>query len=200
VIHNGIRLPEAAGRGKRLEFPYFLFVGTIEPRKNLGALLEAWTIVKGRRGAAWKHRLLVAGGSGWGCPPAAQQVREKGLGKDVLVLDYVNDDDLASLYAGAEALVYPSLYEGFGIPLVEAMARGTPVIASNAPAIPEVVGDAAFLCDPHDPEGIAGALMRIRDDRALRESMVARGLERATLFTRERTARETLTLYRKLLK
>jgi len=199
VIHNGVRIAAEAGRAKRFDFPYFLFVGTIEPRKNLPALLDAWRIVKGRRGSGWRHRLVVGGGAGWGCPPARAQVDEKGLRGEVVLLDYVSDDQLPALYAGAEALVYPSFYEGFGIPPVEAMASGTPVISSNAEALTEILGEAVIFCDPCVPESIADCLERLIDDGALRKSLVERGRERARLFTVERMARETLALYRKLL-
>ena len=199
VTSHGVRIAPRLRPARPVPFPYFLFVGTIEPRKNLGTLLDAWRILKGRNGARWTHRLFVVGRHGWRCTPAKEQAREKGVDADVIVLDYVRDEDLPDLYGAAEALVYPSLYEGFGFPPLEAMACGTPVIASNAPAIPEVVGDAAVLCDPRDAEGFAEAMLRVRDDAALRTDLSARGLARAGRFTWERTARETLALYRRLL-
>lgn len=200
VTSHGVSIQPRPRPARPLPFPYFLFIGTIEPRKNLETLLEAWRILKGRSGAHWTHRLFVVGHHGWRCKPAKEQAREKGVDADVIVLDYVRDEELPNLYGAAEALVYPSLYEGFGFPPLEAMACGTPVIASTAPAIPEVVGDAAILCDPRDAEGFAEAMLRVRDDAALRERLTARGLARAGQFTWERTARETLALYRKLLR
>lgn len=199
VIHNGISVPAGEDRRRRFDFDYFLFVGTIEPRKNLETLLEAWRIIKFRRGAAWGCKLVIVGGTGWGCAPPSRQARDKGVEEDVVILDYMPNEALPSLYANAEALVYPSLYEGFGLPPLEAMARGTPVISSNAPALPEILGEAALLCDPIDPEDFARAMVRIRDDHGLREALVAKGRERAGLFSAERMARETLALYRKLL-
>ena len=199
VIHQGVEIPTAEKQGRRFDFDYFLFVGTIEPRKNLGTLLDAWRIVKGRKGGSWKYKLLIAGGTGWRCPPASTQVMDKGLEDDAVIFDYVPNDELHSLYAGAEAFVYPSLYEGFGMPPLEAMARGTPVIASSAPSIPEVVGRAALMVDPRNPEQIAGALVRISEDRRFRAELVDRGLERVKLFSWDKTAHKTLALYRKLL-
>lgn len=200
VTSHGVSIRPRPRPARPVPFPYFLFIGTIEPRKNLETLLDAWRILKGRSGARWTHRLFVVGHHGWRCKPAKEQARDKGVESDVIVLDYVPDGELPDLYGAAEALVYPSLYEGFGFPPLEAMACGTPVIASTAPAIPEVVGDAALLCDPRDAEGFAEAMLRIRDDAALRARLAAAGPARARQFTWERAARETLALYRKLLR
>ncbi|MCX6340468.1 MAG: glycosyltransferase family 1 protein [Candidatus Aureabacteria bacterium] len=198
VIHLGVSTPRRAVFEKPLPARYFLFVGTVEPRKNLGTLLDAWRIVKKHR-PDWAFKLLIAGGHGWNCEPAEAQAGKRGVADDVITIDYVTHEDLPALYRAAEALVFPSFYEGFGLPPLEAMASGTPVIASTAPAIPEVVGDAALMCDPHDPEGIARAIVQIQDDRQLRDSLVARGFERIKLFGWRKTAEETLALYRKLL-
>ncbi len=198
VIHLGVNVPGQAVFKKPIPHRYFLFVGTVEPRKNLGMLLDAWRIVKGLK-AGWPFKLLIAGGHGWNCEPAGVQARERGVETDVIVLDYVTHDELPALYRAAEALVFPSLYEGFGLPPLEAMACGTPVIASKAPAMPEVIGDAGLMFDPYDPEDIARAIMQIHDDRQLRDSLAARGLERVKLFGWRRTAEKTLGLYRRLL-
>ena len=198
VVHQAARVVPGERRDRPLDDDYFLFVGTVEPRKNLGALLDAWKIITARRGGKWPCRLVVAGGAGWRCPPAEEQARERGVEGDVVVLDYVPNDRLGAYYANAEALVYPSLYEGFGMPPLEAMIRGTPVIASSAPAIPEVVGDAALMVDPREPEAIAGAMMRIRDDRSLRDELVRRGLERAKMFSWRKTAEKTMDIYREV--
>lgn len=198
VIHLGISPPGQAIFKKPLPARYFLFVGTVEPRKNLGTLLDAWRIVKNRR-PGWPFKLLIAGGHGWNCEPAGIQAGKRGLETDVIVLDYVRHDELPALYRGAEALVFPSLYEGFGLPPLEAMACGTPVIASKATAMPEVIGDAGLMFEPAEPEDIARAIMKIHADRQLRDSLAARGLERAKSFTWRKTAEKTLELYRKLL-
>ncbi|MCX6353815.1 MAG: glycosyltransferase family 1 protein [Candidatus Aureabacteria bacterium] len=198
VIHLGVSAPGCAAFEKPLPARYFLFVGTIEPRKNLGTLLDAWRIVKSRK-PGWAFKLLIAGGHGWNCEPAEVQARKKGLAGDVIMLDYVTHENISALYRPAEALIFPSVYEGFGLPPLEAMACGTPVIASTAPAIPEIVGDAALLFDPYNHEEIADALVRIAEDRELRADLVRRGFERVKLFGWRKTAELTLELYRKLL-
>jgi glycosyltransferase involved in cell wall biosynthesis len=200
VTRHGASIRPPTPPARPAAFPYFLFVGTVEPRKNLETLLDAWRILKGREGARWTHRLLVVGRHGWRCTPAEEQARARGVEAGVTVLDYVRDDELPGLYGSAEALVFPSRYEGFGLPPLEAMACGTPVIASTAPAIPEVVGDAALLCDPDDAAGFAEAMRRVRDDPALRADLSMRGRARAAQFTWERTAAETLALYRRLFR
>lgn len=198
VTYLGVEMSPPPAAPMVVPHPFFMFVGSVEPRKNLGTLLDAWRIVKSRRPHG-THKLLIVGAPGWGCAPAPQQVKERGLENDVIVREYVEHRDLPALYCAAEALVFPSVYEGFGLPPLEAMACGAPVVASNAPSIPEIVGDAALLFDPRDPEGIARALMRISDDRELRKTLVARGHERVKLFTWRTMAEGTLALYRRLL-
>lgn len=199
VIHQGVRPPDSLIPEKSFDFPYFLFVGTIEPRKNLTTLLDAWRIATGRKGTAWRHKLVIAGSPGWRCPPAEVQVEQRGLSDSVVILDYVPNNELSSLYAGATALVYPSVYEGFGLPPLEAMACRTPVIASDAASIPEATGDAALLLPPHNAEGFADAIIRVAEDEELRRELITRGLSRASSFSWEKTARETLLLYRRVL-
>ncbi len=198
VIHLGVSSPGGVVFSRPIPPRYFLFVGTVEPRKNLGTLLDAWRIAKSRA-PDWPFKILIAGGHGWNCESAGAQARRRGIEADLVALDYVPHEGLPALYRNAEALVFPSLYEGFGLPPLEAMACGTPVIASTAPALPEVIGDAGLMCDPQDAEEIARAMMRIGDDRQLRDSLVARGFERIKLFSWRKTAEETLALYRKLL-
>ncbi|MCX6357932.1 MAG: glycosyltransferase family 1 protein [Candidatus Aureabacteria bacterium] len=198
VTHLGVDMPPPSPRGSEAARPYFLFVGTVEPRKNLGGLLDAWRIARGRA-TSWRHSLVIAGGRGGGCPSVLEQARLKGVERDVIVRDYVSDGELAALYRGAEALVFPSFYEGFGLPPLEAMASGTPVIASRIPAVVEVVGDMALLCDPHNPEEIAEAMHRVIGDEALRKKLIAGGIGRAKAFTWQKTAEKTLALYRDLL-
>jgi glycosyltransferase involved in cell wall biosynthesis len=199
AIHLGVSPPVQAVFKKPIPDRYFLFVGTIEPRKNLGKLLDAWRIVKSRK-PGWPFKLLVVGRHGWNCEPAEVQARKRGIEADVIVMDYVTYKNLPSIYRSAEALVFPSLYEGFGLPPLEAMACGTPVIASKAPAMPEIIGDAGLMFDPNDPEDIARAIMQLHDDPSLRDSLAARGLERIKLFRWRTTAEKTLELYRNLLR
>ena len=151
--------------------PTILGLGTIEPRKNLARLVEAWRLLDGEIG------LALAGGEGWGDRPDLADPRIRRLG-------YVADGEVARLYRGASVLVFPSLFEGFGMPVVEAMACGTPVVASADPSLDEACGDAAVRVDPRDPEAIAEG---IREALARREELVARGLGHAARFSWQRT-------------
>ncbi|MER3422187.1 MAG: glycosyltransferase family 1 protein [Nitrospiraceae bacterium] len=172
---------------------YLLYVGNIEPRKNLTRLLEAYSLLKARGGC--RLPLIFSGGGGWKNTDIYRRVSELSLEKDVRFLGYVPDEELPALMSGAELFVYPSLYEGFGLPPLEAMACGTPVVTSNVSSIPEVVGDAALMVDPYDVEGLAEAMQRALMDKDLREDMRIKGLARAKLFSWERTACETLKVY-----
>jgi glycosyltransferase involved in cell wall biosynthesis len=169
---------------------YICAVGTVEPRKNLVTLLRAISVLKKRK---WPCQLLVAGASGWKNSAIYETMRKCGLTKnDVLFLGYVAESDMPALYCGARLFVFPSLYEGFGIPLVEAMACGTPVVASNSSSFPEVVQDAAVLVSPRSPEEFAGAISRVVRDEELRSSMIAKGLRRAGDFSWEASAGKVL--------
>jgi glycosyltransferase involved in cell wall biosynthesis len=182
VIPNAVGEPftaeGAAGAGD-----YVLAVSTLEPRKNLERLVDGY-----RRAKLNGLPLLVAGAAGWG------GVRVEGDG--VRWLGEVQDEDLARLYRGARAVAYVSLYEGFGLPVLEAMASGTPVVATKAGALPEVAGGAAILVDERSPVQLAGGIERALADR---ERLVAAGLERARSFSWAETARRTLEVYRELL-
>lgn len=177
----------------RLDVPAgaLLFIGTIEPRKNLAAVLDAFAILRRTERAA---RLVVVGPPGWGVSLPAE-VRRRGLGSTVTWLRGIGDEDLAAIMSGAAALVAPSLDEGFGLPVVEAMAVGLPVITSEAGAQAEVAGDAALLVDPSSPGAIVAAMRTLRDDAATAADLRARGLARAATFSWARTARETLAVY-----
>jgi len=169
---------------------YLLYVGNLEPRKNLQRLLQAWAIAQ--RSVAPEIELVVAGAKG-----SSLVFEECSLGTlpaRVQFTGYVADDQLPALYAGSLALLYPSLYEGFGLPPLEAMACGTPVVTSAKTSLPEVVGDAAILVDAEDAESIADAITRIASSDPLRGELRRRGLERAKEFTWERTANLTLRL------
>jgi glycosyltransferase involved in cell wall biosynthesis len=172
---------------------YLLFVGTIEPRKNVAALVEAYGRLIARAPSA--PRLVVAGRAEAGSTHIIDTMRRPPLAGHVDYRGYVPPDHRESLYKGAQALVLPSLDEGFGIPALEAMAAGVPVIASDRGALPEVVGDAGLLVDPLDPESLTSALERMTGDAALRATCAARGLERARQFTWARAAGETRRAY-----
>lgn len=170
--------------------PYCLHVGTLQPRKNLGLLMEAWDIMRGRM--EQPPQLLLAGKRGWLYDSLFEMVQTRGLGDLVRFADYVEQDDLPALYSGALALTFPSIYEGFGLPPLEAMSCGTPVIASTATSVPEVVGYGGILLDPHDPHSWADTIQRLMHDPGLQAELRRKGLERASHFTWERTARQTL--------
>jgi glycosyltransferase involved in cell wall biosynthesis len=176
-----------------LDRPYVLFVGFLEPKKNLGVLLEA--VARLRRTGAWGvTELVVVGVPGWG-PDPARRAHALGLDGAVRFVGSVPDADLPALYGGALAFAFPSLWEGFGLPALEAMAAGAPVVASNRGALPEVTAGAALLVDPA-PGPLAEALERLLAEPALRERLRLAGLARAAEFSWERTARETLVVYR----
>ena len=174
---------------------YFLYLGTIEPRKNLLRLLRAWEPLYL---AGKAPPLVIVGKRGWLSDPFFEAVKRSPARKGLILTGYVLDDDLPALIAAATAFVFPSLYEGFGLPPLEAMACGTPVLCSDRSSLPEVVGDAALLFDPTDEEAIRAAMRHIWADEALRAELRRRGLERAKRFSWRRTAETTLQLYRRL--
>lgn len=176
--------------------PYILNVGTLEPRKNLSCLINAYASAR-RKGLP--HRLVITGASGWGGSPLARLVDKLDLHTDITFTGFIGDGELPGLYAGADFFAYPSLYEGFGLPVLEAMASGTPVITSNVSSLPEVAGDAALLVDPHSVEDISAAMLKLGSDGELRSAMRDRGRVQAARFSWERTAQETWDLYEKVL-
>ena len=170
---------------------YVLAVGTVQPRKNLVTLVKAWKILRDR--AAPCPQLVVAGARGWKNSQLDETIRRLGLtGDQIRFLGVVPEEDLPVLYSGSSVFVFPSLYEGFGLPLLEAMACGVPVIASNTSSVPEVVGDAALLVAPTEPEAFAEAVLRLRSDDNLRRAKVEKGLSRAAGFSWRRAAAQLL--------
>jgi glycosyltransferase involved in cell wall biosynthesis len=163
--------------------PFVLYVGNLHPRKNLPAAVDAVRGARRRCPALADHRFVVAGATWWG-----SEAHPGGADDWVRFLGRVSDDDRHLLVHAAEALIYPSRFEGFGLPPLEAMARGTPVVASNATSIPEVCGDAALLVDPDDIDGMADALVRATTDDPVRSSLIAAGHRRARHYSVERTA------------
>jgi glycosyltransferase involved in cell wall biosynthesis len=172
---------------------YLLYVGTLQPRKNLARVIEAFA--RAAAGPAFSDLLLVlAGKKGWLYDDLFAQVERLGLPGRVIFPGYVDDADLPALLSGALAFVFPSLHEGFGIPVLEAGACGVPVITSNTSSLPEVAGDAALLVDPHDVDAIAEAMNRLVTDEALRAELSRRGLANVQRFSWEKCARETLAV------
>ncbi|MDQ4078327.1 MAG: glycosyltransferase family 4 protein, partial [Chloroflexota bacterium] len=171
---------------------YALFVGTIEPRKNLVSLLKAFRITRERHP---NLKLVLAGKKGWLYEEVFQTLHKLGLESEVIRLGFVPDEDLPALYSAARYFVYPSLYEGFGLPVLEALACGTPVICSDRSSLPEVAGDAAILVAPDEIGALVQAMERVLIDSTLRQAMRERGIEQARRFSWERAAKETLALY-----
>lgn len=174
---------------------YLLFVGTMEPRKNVPGLLAAYAHLPPelRR----RFPLVIAGAGGWGMHPLADEIAAAGLTGQVQILGYVADEDLGWLYAGARALVWPTFYEGFGLPPLECMATGTPVITTNVASLPEVVGDAGLLVDPHDTTALAEAMRRIAEDDEFAADLARRSCLRSEAFTWEQCAAEHAAIYRR---
>jgi glycosyltransferase involved in cell wall biosynthesis len=175
---------------------YILFVGSIEPRKNLVKLLKAYLSLP--EYIKKNFKLLLVGFRGWENKEIIELLnKSKGA---VNYLGYVKNEKLAELYRKASCFVYPSLYEGFGLPPLEAMACGCPVVVSNVSSLPEVCGDAAYYVDPTDTESIAGGIEKVLRDEELRQNMIEKGLERAKLFSWEKAAKEHLKVFEEVVK
>jgi glycosyltransferase involved in cell wall biosynthesis len=180
-----------------LRAPYLLHVGTLEPRKNLERLVRAYARLRRARRDA--PLLALVGPPGWGDAAVHRAIDEAGAEEFVRLTGRVPADDLAALYAAAELFVFPSLYEGFGLPLLEAMACGLPAVASSAGALPELAGGAADLVDPRDETALCEAMLALLTDAARRKELRERGLRRAADFSWDRCARETLAVYAEAL-
>jgi len=182
----------AVCRAHGLDKPFLLCLGAIARRKNTRRVIQAFGQVARRCDVL----LALVGRPGYGWESELAPIEELGLQDKVRRIGHVADGDLPALYSAARAVLFPSLYEGFGIPVLEAMACGTPTVTSNCSSLPEVAGDAALLVDPLDVEAIANATLRLLDDGALRDNLRTKGLARAKLFPWSRTAAETLRVYR----
>ena len=183
----------------RLSLPnrYFLFVGTLQPRKNVSRLIAAYQSLPN-----WLRdevALLIVGRAGWQCEDITSNLESGVYGSNVKWLKHLPEEELLTVMKGATGLVFPSLYEGFGLPVLEAFAAGVPVVTSNTTSLPEVAGDAALLINPLDETEIAGAMQRIIEDTSLANSLRQRGLSRALEFTWDRTAEMTIDVYRDVL-
>jgi glycosyltransferase involved in cell wall biosynthesis len=175
-----------------LRFPYILAVGTLQPRKNYERLIGAVARVLAQ---GLPQHLVIAGRKGWRYDGIARRIEELGMGDRVHVVEFVPEADLPQLYASADLFVFPSLYEGFGIPPLEAMASGTPVIASNVSSVPESVGEAGILVDPLDEAAIAEGMLCVLQDRQLRQRLIDAGHARAARFTWDAAAARLEELY-----
>jgi glycosyltransferase involved in cell wall biosynthesis len=184
-------------RQRRLPDRFILFLGTLEPRKNVQGLVRAY--------ARWREvetnvpKLVVAGGKGWHYDQIFAEVERLNLAGEVIFPGYVAQDELPLWYNAADLFVYPSRFEGFGLPVIEAMSCGTPVVTTTASSLPEVAGDAALLVSPNDETELAEAMRRALTDQNLRQTMIAKGYDRAATFSWERTAHQTVAVYRRAL-
>lgn len=183
-------------RAKGIDRPFILFVGTIEPRKNLRNLVRAFARLKARK--AFSGSLVIIGMKGWMMEGFEAEIEAAGVREDIVLQGYVPDRDLRIFYDCAEVFVFPSFYEGFGFPLVEAFSCGAAVVTSQVSSCPEIAGDAALTVDPHDPEAMAKAIEEVLSNSALRAELKARALQRARAFSFQNTARQTLAVYRRV--
>jgi len=205
VVRNGVsdrfrpvppELADAVSTRYGLKRPFILCVGAQQARKNLPRLVDAFARLHAHLPDSG---LVIAGPTLWRYEGLREQIAALGLADAVQILGYVPDKDLPALYSAAELFVFPSLYEGFGLPILEAMACGTPVVCSNATSLPEVAGNAALLVDPHDVDGVAEAMRRGMCDSELRATMLRKGLAQTRAFSWEQAAHETIAVYRRVL-
>ncbi|MBN1310614.1 MAG: glycosyltransferase family 4 protein [Anaerolineae bacterium] len=204
ILHNGVdshfrrvddqeALQAIRNRYKLGDAPYILAVGTIQPRKNYERLVEAFRCLERS-----DVRLVIAGGKGWLASPLYRCIEALHMQDRVKLIGFVDDGDLPALYSGARVFAFPSLYEGFGIPPLEAMACGVPVVTSNTSSLPEVVGDAALCIDPYNVDELAEALRTTLSDETIRQVLITKGYTRIRQFTWQATARQLRKLYAKL--
>jgi len=178
--------------------PYILVVSRLDPQKNIHTLIDALLILKNRYGIS--HKLIIVGGRH--LPEYTKMIDDKivknGLNKEVVIAPYIEDADMPAVYNLADLLVFPSLLEGFGLPMIEAMKCGIPVVASDIPVLSEVVSGAAALMDSQDPKQLADKIFEVLNDKNLRDDLIRRGLERSKLFSWERTADDLFKIIRNL--
>ena len=179
---------------------YLMFIGHIDPFKNILRMIDAYHMIKHDGGANIPRLVMISPTreSDWFYQIVMKKIKELSLTDDIYIAGNVPDEDIPFFYNGAEALLIPSLYEGFGLPAVEAMACGIPVVASDSCSLPEIVGDAAILVDPYSVDSIAEGMHKVLSDKGLRNKLTGRGRERASLFSWEETARETVKVYKEV--
>ncbi|MEJ7787791.1 MAG: glycosyltransferase family 1 protein, partial [Solirubrobacteraceae bacterium] len=185
--------PEAVLAKLGVRDPFLLTVGTLQPRKNLGTVIDAFERLVA---AGEELTLVVAGGAGWGERETAERIGRSPAADRIVLTGHVSDEELLALYRGTRCFVFPSRYEGFGLPVLEAMAAGAPVVCSDRTSLPEVAGDAAMLVSPDGIDQLAGAIHRVVSHEALRRDLIDRGLARAAGFTWETCADRTVAVYR----
>ena len=173
--------------------PFVLGLGTLQPRKNFSRLIRAYALLRERHNVP--HQLVIGGGRGWLYDEIDNTIRSLKLKGDVLLIGFVEDRDLPALYTAADVFAFPSLYEGFGLPVLESMGCGTPVVTSCVASLPEVAGNAALLIQPEDEEALADTLWRLISDQELRQTLRQRGFQQVKRFTWERAASKLLQVY-----
>ncbi len=176
--------------------PYILFVSTIEPRKNITTLITAFNYLKQKHGIP--HNLLLIGKPGWRYEPIFESIKNSPYNQNIYHLDYLSDQAVAFCYSRADVFAYPSYYEGFGLPVLEAMTLGTPVVTSNVSSLPEVAGNAALTIDPNQPIQLAEAIYKVINDNLLRQELIEKGKHQAQQFSWQKTARQTIAAYKAL--
>ncbi len=174
---------------------YILYLGTLEPRKNIESIIESFALYKKYGGDL---KLVIAGKKGWAYESIFRKVKNCSLENEVIFTGYIDEPDKPCIYKMSSLFLFPSLYEGFGIPVIEAMAAGVPVITSNASSLPEAAGDAAVLVDPRDIKSIANSMLTIIDNKEYRKELVLKGFEQIKRYTWERSAEELLNIYSEL--
>ena len=180
-----------------IEGEYMLSVGAIQPRKNLGRLVAAYSHLRDAKPEGKLPKLVLAGKCAWLYDETLRAIKELSLSESIILTGYVPEGDLPALYSGALCFIYPSYFEGFGLPPLEAMQCGVPVIVGNRTSLPEVVGDAGVLVDPFDVNALAAAIEKVISDSDLRARLSVQGLARAKIFEWRETARQTLAVYQK---
>jgi len=188
-----VRVLKSRLKGIGIGYPYILYLGTLEPRKNVERLIEAFIQLK--KGKRIDEKLVISGIQGWGYQSIFDKVASSGIEKEVIFTGFGPNEFLPFLYNGASAFVYPSFYEGFGLPVLEAMACGVPVVTSNVSSLPEVAGNATILINPYSVDELADGIWRILSDEELRNQCIKKGIERAKSFTWERCAKNTLDVF-----
>lgn len=176
-----------------IQKPYIMFLGTLEPRKNIPTLIRAFTALKKKKNIP--HKLVLVGQKGWFFQEIEKALEESLYRDEIIFPGYIPDEDIPALYNGAEIFVYPSFYEGFGLPVLEAMQCGTPVITSNISSMPEIGGDACYYIEPKSLDDLTRGLEKIIENTDLRKKMSQKGIERAKQFSWEKCAKETLRIY-----
>jgi len=183
---------------KLVDKPYILYVGSERPRKNLGRLFQAFAKLKGDFPELKLVKIGAPGRSGKYRSDVMRQLDSLGITREVIFAGHISELELAHYYSPAALLAYPSLYEGFGLPPLEAMACGCPVVTSNTSSLPEVVGKAGIMVDPHNTDSLAQAMRRVLTDSELSDNMIRKGLEQSKKFSWEKVAEQTLEVYNKV--